>query len=571
MELNSSSANRSQQGVGTIKMTIEGTSAGFAERLRAIVKRRIEERSGARLLDRGQEGELTIACSIQTGVGSEGFRIDGGPGNEIRIIGNDIRGLLYGAGKFLHSSLYTQDGLVPSTWRGSSQPRGSVRGMYLASHFFNWYQVAPEAEIREYLEDLALWGVNTIALVFPIVNLYGWEDAETDNVFVQLHKAYRTAKELGLDIGLTVAPNQDFKLPRAAFAALPNPDPLGRRGNHGNNICPSIPGAQEYILENMREAFHRLKEVELDYLCVWPYDEGGCACQACSPWGANGYVRISRAVIETAGSVFPKLKVILSTWMFDTPYEGEWEGLAEVLREQNGWADYILADAHEDFPAYPLEQEVPGGLPLLNFPEISMWGLFPWGGYGATPLPKRFEALWNQVKHKVTGGIPYSEGIYEDINKVVISMFYWDADYTAEEILEQYIAYEFSHEVVSDVMKLIRFIENNQVTVAYGGWAAVEDAEEAYRLANRVDALLPQRAKSSWRWRILYIRALLDKIRYAAVPEGKWPWPQQQNWGPLLKGNLQAEEAMKELIQIYHCMIEDDGTYVQHSWVRPPV
>lgn len=51
-----------------------------------------------------------------------------------------------------------------------------------------------------------------------------------------------------------------------------------------------------------------------------------------------------------------------------------------------------------------------GGLPLLNFPEISMWGRGPWGGWGANPLPSRFEGLWQQTKGFVLGGMPYSEG-----------------------------------------------------------------------------------------------------------------------------------------------------------------
>ena len=72
-----------------------------------------------------------------------------------------------------------------------------------------------------------------------------------------------------------------------------------------------------------------------------------------------------------------------------------------------------------------------GGLPLLNFPEISMWGNWPWGGVGANPLPARFQRLWDQVQHAVQGGFPYSEGIYEDMNKAVVAQFYWDAGRSA--------------------------------------------------------------------------------------------------------------------------------------------
>ena len=120
--------------------------------------------------------------------------------------------------------------------------------------------------------------------------------------------------------------------------------------------------------------------------------------------------------------------MILSTWTFDTPPTGEWEGLAQALAEDRGWVDYLQADAHEDFPRFPLDRGVPGELPVLSFPEISMWGQSPWGGYGANPLPGRLQRLWNQTEAKLSGGTPYSEGIYEDINKAICSQFYWDPE-----------------------------------------------------------------------------------------------------------------------------------------------
>ena len=44
---------------------------------------------------------------------------------------------------------------------------------------------------------------------------------------------------------------------------------------------------------------------------------------------------------------------------------------------------------------------------MVNFPEVSMWGRSPWGGWGANPLPTRFEVLWKQTEGKVFGGMPY--------------------------------------------------------------------------------------------------------------------------------------------------------------------
>ena len=37
------------------------------------------------------------------------------------------------------------------------------------------------------------------------------------------------------------------------------------------------------------------------------------------------------------------------------------------------------------------EHGAPGGRPVIDFPEISMWGGKPWGGYGANPLTMRLD------------------------------------------------------------------------------------------------------------------------------------------------------------------------------------
>ncbi|MEN6314809.1 MAG: hypothetical protein ABFD25_11225 [Clostridiaceae bacterium] len=544
-------------------------SKAASKHMALILKERIEARCPAVVIE--GEGDINIHLSVCAGFGEEGFRIEDGNNGCISITGNDCLGLLYGIGKFLHTSLYGCGGVTPSTWRGTSIPQGKVRGMYFASHFFNWYHVATESELSCYMEDLALWGVNSIMLVFPIINLFSWDDAETENSFNQMKKIYRSAKVLGLKTGLIVVPNQDFRKAREDIKAVPNIDPSGRKGNNGNNICPNAPGAKEYIIKNMEEVFSHMKDVAPDYLCLWPYDEGGCGCDRCYPWGANGYLSISEAIAAIAHKFFPNIRVILSTWVFDNPPEGEWEGLSKALAGKESWVDYILADSHEDFPSYPLNNPVPGRLPLLNFPEISMWGLSPWGGYGATPLPGRFERLWKQVRHIVKGGFPYSEGIYEDINKVVISRFYWDAGTTAEESLKDYISYEFSKDVMDDVIKMVELIEKNHLKVVDGNRADIDDADLAFEIAERVNGKLPEFAKKAWRWRILYIRTLLDRERYKAVKEDEWPWPSCKSWGVMLEGNRLAEDAMKELVTIYHAKSVDDGTCPQHAWIRPPL
>ena len=536
---------------------------GFASYLSSVLQDRISERADVDF--NGPDAQLELVLKLDKTLGEECYEI-GKRKNKVIIAGGSNAGLLYGAGRFLHTSGYRDMKFYPSVWQGRSCPTSGIRGVYCATHFFNWYQVAPAAEIEKYVEDLALWGINSLNVVYPVINLYGFEDPETEKAFGQMDVIFAAAKRAGMKIGFMLPANADFKNPNLEVAAVPNPDPAGRRGNHGHNICPAKPGGTEYILKNIGALYERMAAHKPDLLCFWPYDEGGCGCPECHPWGVKGYLPLCEKIAELARTYNPATTTILSTWMYDTPEEGEWQALTDYFAKNKGeWIDCIMADAHEDFPRYPLENPVPGDRPLINFPEISMWGLGPWGGYGASPLPERFDRLWRQVKDKVSGGFPYSEGIYEDINKVVISQFYWDKDARLSNSLAMYIGYEYDFTCYDLIMEVIGAIEQNHTSAAVSGRFDAELSLRAWETAQEVDSMLSAARKSAWRWRILHIRAELDAIRYRLTAEGAG------DVAAALNRDERAVAAMRELIGIFHCKETDDGTYEQHSWVRPPL
>jgi hypothetical protein len=531
-----------------IRVRADGLNGDWAQRALAILDERVRERSPSRVraVERDEDVRLCLAQDLPP----EAYRIEA-VGETMRVAGGDWRGLLYGLGKFLRTSGY-EGGFAPSTWRGSSAPQGWLRGMYFASHFHNWYHEASDGEIARYVDDLALWGVNAVMAAFPFIDLSGWDDPQAEAAVAMARRTARIVRGAGLQFGLG-AGNTFFSGAPRELRALALPDPTGRRGNSGNPICPSKPAGRAYILENTRQLFERLQDVGLDFLVHWPYDEGGCACEDCKPWGSNGFLRLSHDLTELGREFFPGLKAVLSTWMFDTPPEGEWQGLSEALSAGGGWVEAILADAHEDYPRYPLDVEVPGGLPLLNFPEISMWGNWPWGGVGANPLPGRLQRLWDQVRHKVRGGFPYSEGIYEDMNKVVTVQFYWDGDQTVRETLAEYCAYEYGTQSAADALELVDLLERAASNQYQKLPVDAEAVRRAWRLAENIHSRLPGWAQRSWRWEIVRLRALLDRERFAG--------------GGL--GTDVAEAAMLRLAELYHCQLETDDPY--HHRVRPPL
>jgi hypothetical protein len=365
--------------VPLVRVVLPGEPGVTARRAAEILGRQITERCGAKVLTAGEAG-CAIELGLQPGIGTEGYRIVDGPGGCVRILGNDERGLLYGVGKFLRSSRYDEHGFTPGTWRGTSVPQSPMRGMYLATHFNNYYEAAPAAELQRYVEDLSLWGVNLLALAFPHWQYASYDDPPARTMTEHLCRILRAAKQVGMRVSIGDALNGGFTSTPAEMRCTLVPDPLGRHGNFGVNLCPSNPAARQQLLKNWDQLLDRFADPGLDCLTYWPYDEGGCGCQDCWPWGAKGYLSLSRAVSGLVRKKCPHLQVIVSTWTFDTPPAGEWEALSRALARDKSWADYIQADAHEDFPRFPLEQGVPGRLPLLNFPEISMWGQTPWGG-----------------------------------------------------------------------------------------------------------------------------------------------------------------------------------------------
>ncbi len=81
-------------------------------------------------------------------------------------------------------------------------------------------------------------------------------------------------------------------------------------------------------------------------------------------------------------------------------------------------------------------------------------------------------------------------------------------------------------------------------------WAVrnLEQADEVHLLATEIDTHLPDYAKTSWRWRILYIRAAIDHV--------------------LKNQGFQSDEARAalkpfcdELRRIYHA---------EHTFIAPP-
>lgn len=528
----------------------------------------LTERISERIPLENAEGGMTVRLEIDEKTGAaESYKIFRN-GEEWVIAGADTLGLYFGIGKFLHSAKWSEEEFIPKETDSVIAPKGYFRAVYIAKHFSNIYDVAPLEFIERYIDDLLLWGHNTVTCIIP---KHGDEESFLKSAEA-IKKILRKAKQRGMKTAASMSANQGMEDAPHEFDAAPVRN-LWFDGNAGRNLCLSKPGALDYMRKMWRKFLEQYQEVGLDYIITWPYDEGGCGCDECFPWGANKYLESCKAIREEALKYLPNVKFIISTWLFDCVDDiGEYEGLYKRLKTDMSWADYIMVDDHNDFPEYPLKHEVIK--PIVNFPEISMYGLYPWGGFGAQPLPNRFQRIWDSSKHMVSSGEPYSEGIYEDISKVQCVAYYWNPEIKWQEILSEYVNYEFASndEVIRDALLLTELIEKNHVGVAEVNEPEMAAAKKAKEISEKINAALSEKAKTAWRWRILYIRAQLDFIRYTAYMEktdrSKKALENMIDYsGDLIVQNKEAQDFLNELCDIYFCVPQNG----YNLWTHPPV
>ena len=557
-----------------------------------LLKRIIGERIPVEFGTEGMEIELCVDYAIGK---EESYQITEEQ-DKWKITGADVAGLYYGIGKFLHTAKWSEEEFVPQPPKGLVAPDCDFRATYFSIHFYNWYYQAEAEELEKYVEEIMLWGYNTIVCIIPLVNFNSCDEPAFFHAVNKIRSIFVLAKKMNMKVGIIINPNQGLKTTPAEFEA-----DLSCYENRctiaGKNICPSIPGAMEYMRYLWVMMLKRFMDIGLDYIISWPYDEGGCGCENCRPWGANGFAELSREVCKETKRFYPNAKFIYSTWFFDQPDdEGEFSGLYKRLNDDDmQYIDYLMSDAGKGYQPYVIEHD--SIKPIVNFPEISMWRLYPWGGRGANPLPKRFQENWDKTKHVMSGGMPYSEGMYEDISKVQFAGYYWKKDRHYSDILKEYINYEYGYDVQDEVLEMMELIEINHVGVGGRQEPDMIAAIRAEQLAKAVDARLSERTKKAWRWRILYIRACIDLMVYNFYQEkGKemtWtnPWNRKMKdadgtvvlpgetisalglmWRTpkeYLADNQEAQDLMQELCDWYHCVDEDPDK--GNKYTLPPV
>lgn len=484
---------------------------GFERRTEAILAERLAERGmgegdGPRVVVGTPAGSPEIAEAVAHGLigpiddlGDEGFHIQP-DGDRVLVVASAPRGLLFGVGEFLRRSRFGE-----SSWTGPEEPMRRVpampvRQLYFATHFGNWYCHADEDELRRYIEDLALWGYNELVTWFDLHHYRNFDEGRP--VWDRLVMLERLARDLGLRVGRVAIANESF--------AGQGPAEYGARGRlpgsgYTTDLCPSIREARAMILENRRGYLELVRATtELDWICWWPYDQGGCNCERCTPWPST-FLDLCRELDAMTREVLPQTESIVSAWWIGTHVAGEDEDLFSRLERGEDWFQTILAGTVEVRRWLAAGRRLPAQYRLLLFPEISMFDSLPWGGRGANPAPRRFETEYADLRPHIAGAMPYSEGRYEDVNKAIWGGLMWQSEPDVEESVRQYCRYHFGAAVEEEATRLVFDVE--------AGLRDMPSAGRREAAAAEIEARMPAWARSGWRWRMLRVHTRIDALK----------------------------------------------------------
>jgi hypothetical protein len=165
----------------------------------------------------------------------------------------------------------------------------------------------------------------------------------------------------------------------------------------------------------------------------------------------------------------------------------------------------------------------------------------------------------------LAGGFPYSEGIYEDINKVMVLQRYWDPARTLSSIMHEYAAAIWSPQHAESLVEVLTALEPREIIHIHSDLRAdlfkhtsapesealtalhehplysIPDSSDAVKVLDVIERDLPDAVRLHWRWRILRIRAALgDEMAHSGGRVTSF-----------------SEACFTELIRIYHAQGAD--------------
>ena len=448
---------------------------------------------------------------------AEGFRVVvDRKAQIIWVIGADRRGCLYGVGLLLRKLQFTRDSVVlEEDLDIASSPRYPIRGHQLGYRpTANSYDAWTPDQYERYIRELALFGTNCIENI-PL------QDADVN----ELMKLPR--REMNRRISLICEKyDLDFWVWTPATVDLSDPKQVEDEVRKHEELYKDCP--------------------RLDGVFVPGGDPGSNPPQV----------------------LLPFLQRISEKLRRHHPGAGVWVSLQGFKPEEVDYFFSYLEERSPDWlrgvvsgpgsPPIPLTRDrLPQKYRHRHYPDIThtvrcQYPVLWWdqafaltlGREPCNPQPLYYSKIHNHFAPYTDGFLSYSDGVHDDVNKVVWTRLAWDPDIPVKDIILDYCKFFFGDDVAEQAARGIFMLEKNWEGPLWRNESVEKTLDHWRRLETQRTDL-----SSNWRWQLLLLRAYYDAYtRRRLLYEQELEKKAMQVLEEVGPGN--AEEPMKRALEL---------------------
>ncbi len=371
----------------------------------------------------------------------EGFiiRLINNDGNspKLFIAGNDNRGLLYGIGYFLRKVTMNKGKiLVPDSIDIETYPSVDLRGHQMGYRpKTNSYCGFDVPMWEQYIRDLIVFGTNAIELLPPFTD----DDRESPMFTLppmeMMTEMSNIMDKYHIDVWIWY--------------------PL----MYGDYSRPE--NVKKSLQEN-EEIFSSLKRIDAVFV----------------PGGDPGHTHpiLLFDYLEKKAGILHQFHPEAEVWLSPQGFDEDWMNeFFRLLREEPGWLTGVVHGPQVSYEVNHFREIVPAKYPIRLYPDIThtydaQYPVPDWDfAFAATqnrepinPRPIDQSVIFRSAKmENFHGFITYSEGVNDDVNKIIWNGLGWDPDADILEILRDYSRYFIGPDYEIDFAQGILNLEQN--------------------------------------------------------------------------------------------------------------
>ena len=371
-------------------------------------------------------GQAAALGLTGTGLPAEGYRIrvvTGRKAPAVLVAGNDSRGVLFGIGRLLQEMrMYREQSRqtrghvrVPAELAITTAPAYSLRGHQFGYRpKVNSYDAWTPDIWEQYIRDLAVFGTNAYEMMPPR------SDDAPDSPHFPLPQIDMMAIISGIldkyDLDVWIwypALDKDYSDPATAASA-----------------------AKEW-----EAVFEKLPRIDVVFV----------------PGGDPGHTqpKVLFPFLEKQAAILKRHHPDAEMWLSPQGFAGSWmDEFYELMRAEPKWLSGIAAGPQIRDSLETLRAKLPGRYPIRRYPDIThslscQYPVHEWDlAYALTeqrevinPRPQAQTAIFRRYDETAIGFLTYSEGVNDDVNKILWSALGWDPDADPYDTLRRFSRY----------------------------------------------------------------------------------------------------------------------------------